>query len=312
MSMPKVSIIMPNYNYGNFIEDAILSVLNQSFEDWELIIIDDGSSDNSKDIILRYASIDKRIKYIFNNSNKGIAYSCNIGIYNARGEYILLTASDDKLKHLCLEKCMNIINIQNCGAMILEGELIDENGNKLGTLFSKLHRKPKIKYGSFFIELLKGNFICTGMFRKDIQVKYNISFDHRLKHLNDWLFWLQLSYFVEMYYIDEPLYLYRIHRKSASTDIKGYLEDKEKIFKIIEEKFELTNEERSYFLITHAKYLMSRGEFSQARGYLLRSFMLKPNISSIILAFVSSPIIYDVLKFLKNKVKITDRRVHAS
>lgn len=83
--MPKVSIIIPTYNRASFISESIISVLNQSFDDLEIIIIDDGSIDNTSEIINKFS--DKRIKYFY-QSNRGIGAARNEGIRKAQGEYI--------------------------------------------------------------------------------------------------------------------------------------------------------------------------------------------------------------------------------
>ena len=90
-----ISIIMPVYNSEMYLETAIISVLMQSFTDFELICIDDGSTDSSLEILERFSASDSRIKVFRNNSNKGAAYSRNRGIEIAHGHYIFFLDSDD-------------------------------------------------------------------------------------------------------------------------------------------------------------------------------------------------------------------------
>lgn len=93
MSNPKVSVIMPAYNAEKFIEKTINSILNQTYTDFELLIIDDCSTDNTMDVVRRIK--DNRIRIINNKTNQGIAKSRNIGLANAKGEYIALMDNDD-------------------------------------------------------------------------------------------------------------------------------------------------------------------------------------------------------------------------
>ena len=92
--MPKVSIITPTYNRASLIPDAIKSVLKQSYKDWELIIIDDGSTDNTKEVVRPYLT-DSRITYLKNESNLGISKNRNKGISLSKGEYVAMIDSDD-------------------------------------------------------------------------------------------------------------------------------------------------------------------------------------------------------------------------
>ena len=99
---PKVSICIPNYNYGNYIGDAIQSVLDQSFTDFELIIVDNCSTDDSENVIQKFT--DKRIKYFKNETNIGAIRNCNKCVSIAQGEYIFILHSDDELMPNMLEK----------------------------------------------------------------------------------------------------------------------------------------------------------------------------------------------------------------
>ena len=93
--MPKISIILPTYNGQLYIREAIESVIKQIFKDWELIIVDDCSSDNTLDIIKEYEKLDSRIRVIHNEVNKKLPASLNIGFSYAKGEYFTWTSDDN-------------------------------------------------------------------------------------------------------------------------------------------------------------------------------------------------------------------------
>lgn len=106
--MVKVSIIMPCFNCGKYLDDAFKSVLAQTFDDWELIFINDGSTDDSLKIAQGYASLDARIK-ILDQENTGVIAARNNGIAMARGEYIFPLDGDDKIAPNCLERLYEIM-----------------------------------------------------------------------------------------------------------------------------------------------------------------------------------------------------------
>ncbi|SEH26311.1 glycosyltransferase family 2 protein [Selenomonas sp. KH1T6] len=103
-----VSIIMPTYNRGYLIQNAVNSVLEQTHSKWELIIVDDGSKDNTKEIIQKNA--DHRIRYIRYDNNQGANHARNVGLKEAKGDYICFLDSDSMLYENCLQKRIDFIN----------------------------------------------------------------------------------------------------------------------------------------------------------------------------------------------------------
>jgi glycosyltransferase involved in cell wall biosynthesis len=131
---PKVSIILASYNGGKYIAKAIESVLNQSFFDFEFIIINDGSTDNTKDIVEEFSAKDKRIVIFNNKKNIGFAKSLNLGLEVAKGEYIARIDDDDEW--ICLDKLERQVKfLDNNKEYVLIGTgiiAIDEAGKELG------------------------------------------------------------------------------------------------------------------------------------------------------------------------------------
>ncbi len=131
MKNPKVSVIMPVYNSEKYLDKALESILSQSFKDYELIIIDDGSNDGTNEIISRIK--DKRTKVITNKKNLGVAKSLNIGLKRAKGEYTARCDSDDindkdrfKIQVNFLDKNKDYVLVGS------SFEIIDEKGRKIG------------------------------------------------------------------------------------------------------------------------------------------------------------------------------------
>jgi glycosyltransferase involved in cell wall biosynthesis len=111
--MLKVSIIMPSFNKAKYISEAINSVISQTYTNWELIIVDDYSNDDSQELINSFASKFDNIKTHFNPENKGANYCRNFGIENAKGSYIVFLDADDLLAIHCIEDRMNVMNKNN-------------------------------------------------------------------------------------------------------------------------------------------------------------------------------------------------------
>lgn len=134
--MPLISVVMTSYNYGKYISEAIDSVLAQTFSDLELIIVDDASEDNSKDIIHSYMNKYARIKAIFHQENLGISRTVNDGWNAASGKFIASISSDDIWASDKLEKQLEILQEDEDLVVCTEGKIIDRQGRATGEFFS--------------------------------------------------------------------------------------------------------------------------------------------------------------------------------
>jgi glycosyltransferase involved in cell wall biosynthesis len=214
--VPLVSVFMKSYNHDRYISEAIESVLGQSFEDFELIIVDDGSIDSSRQIIERYEQQDYRIRSILHEHNMGITKVVNDGIDAAQGTYIAQIDSDDLWVDSKLRKQLTVLERNDNVVVWSEGEVIDQHGYPLGTTFSELVRSTtKAKSGALFQTLLAGNYIFGSTL---IYKKANLDglrYDERLLYNNDYKFLLELARICEFYYVSEPLAKYRMHGKNT-------------------------------------------------------------------------------------------------
>ncbi len=129
---PLISVIMPAFNAANFIGESIQSVLGQTFTGFELIIVDDGSEDNTKKIIAQYERTDQRVKYIYQPTGRQ-GKARNTGIQQARGYYIAFIDADDLWDDTKLEKQLTHIKQPDAALVFSACNIIDENGNLLGT-----------------------------------------------------------------------------------------------------------------------------------------------------------------------------------
>jgi len=196
----KVSVIIPCYNCENFVSEAIESALQQTYKNMEIVIVNDGSTDKSSEIIKHYADKYKNILFFDNKENRGVIYSRNMAIEASTGKYILPLDADDLIAPTYVEKAVNIIeNNPDIGMVYCNGMIF---GNKNEPLVLPDFSNQNILFGNcIFITSLfrKSDFFRCGKFKEDMS-----------SGCEDWDFWLS---FVEMglqpYKIDETLFYYR-------------------------------------------------------------------------------------------------------
>ncbi len=220
--MPKVSVILPNYNHEKFIENRIESILNQDFQDFELIILDDASSDNSVSCIKKYLDDDRIIEFILNNNNSGSTFAqWEKGLNIAQGEYIWIAESDDIAKHNFLGEMVKILDKKNdIGLAFCPSTWIDENGK---TIHEPDHESEDQTWeGSQLVvnEFLIGNLIynaSSAVFRKTLLKKANFTIIKNFKYSGDWMFWVQVLAKTNITRISKRLNQFRRHKNNVST-----------------------------------------------------------------------------------------------
>lgn len=280
--MPKVSIIMLSYNYGSYIPEAIQSVLNQSYPDYELIIIDDCSDDGSDSIIREYASKDDRIKFFINPKNIGIASSFNSGLDKCRGEYIGYLSSDDIWERNRLEAGVLVLDSRPDVHYVYSNlSIIDDNGMFTGQTVNDLFYSPRGKYsGNVLDELIKGIFICFSSLLLRSKAITGIRLNPDLKYMNDWQFLLEISERGNFHYIDDVLAKYRVHSSSSILDKMGYTTDYIKLVEIMKYKYKDYFDRNKRVLANHyfgiGYMLCSNGNGKEGRKYLQKSMSVFP------------------------------------
>ena len=213
MNAPAVSLILPAYNCEKFIGGAIQSVLDQTFTDFELIIINDGSADQTEFIILSYT--DLRITYLKNKNNQGLIYTLNRGINIAQGKYIARMDADDICIPERLELQKKFLDQHEKIAMVASTvEFINEENNFTGEW--ELDKKT-ITPKQIRAKMPYENCIAHPTIMARTEVLKKLKYDERQKHIEDYDLWLRMlnrGYQIEK--LNQPLLKYRVHDKSVT------------------------------------------------------------------------------------------------
>jgi glycosyltransferase involved in cell wall biosynthesis len=206
--MAKVSVIIPCFNQGHLVDDAVQSVLAQTYRDFEIIVVNDGSTDEGTASMLQTYS--RPWTRVIHTGNQGLAAARNNGIREAAGTYILPLDADDKIADSYLERAVEILDANpNAGIVYSQAEFFGEQ--------SGVWELPDYS----FPEILLGNVIfASGFFRKSDWERVN-GYNPNMKYgLEDYDFWLSLIELGrEVYQIPEPLFLYRQRSESMNKTI---------------------------------------------------------------------------------------------
>ncbi|HET9279189.1 MAG TPA: glycosyltransferase [Flavitalea sp.] len=225
--MGKISVIIPNYNHAAFLQQRIESVLQQSYPNYELIILDDASTDGSREIIERYRDHPRISHILFNDSNSGSTFSqWQKGISLASGKYIWLAESDDYADPRFLEECINEFT------RIKELELVYTDSMVVDDCNAIVHRD--LSFWTNEISLTKWNSSYTNNGREEIvkalsrkntipnasAVVFKKKFFPEVlsyKYCGDWLFWIKILESGNMTFIKQPLNYFRTHGNTTRT-----------------------------------------------------------------------------------------------
>ncbi|MEI7596458.1 MAG: glycosyltransferase [Bacteroidota bacterium] len=226
-----ISVIIPSYNHEKYIKKCVDSVLNQTYNDFEIIIIDDGSKDSSNDILASYT--DSRIVYI-KQENQGAHNAINRGLSIAKGDFLTILNSDDEFHPQRLEKCFHIFQTnQDVDFISTWIDVINIEGTVLGTKMAWLNMEPwEIKnrdltfHGSdYALNALMANFVGTTsnmIFRREVYL--NIGGMRELRFAHDWDFLLRVCAKFNCLNFEESLLNYRVHDSNTiSTNRKWML-----------------------------------------------------------------------------------------
>jgi glycosyltransferase involved in cell wall biosynthesis len=206
---PLISVIIPCFNLGYYLNDALDSVLKQTYSYWECVIIDNASNDNTKEVALQYMERDSRFRYIFQEV-KGVSAARNKGVKNSIGKYILPLDADDKIAPSYLEKAIAIIEgNEDIKVVFCEAKQ-----------FGARSKKWKLPTYTFRNLLIENCIFCTALFSRESYISANGYDENFLIGFEDWDFWISLlSKGGKVVKIKEVLFFYRIRRNSRNNSL---------------------------------------------------------------------------------------------
>ncbi len=279
-----ISIITSTYNNANFISQAIKSVLAQTYDNWEMIIVDDGSSDETEDVVKRFK--DSRIHYFFLKHSGIPAISRNIGIRHSRGEFIAFLDADDKWLPLKLEMQVAFLRANPEIALVYG----------LSKTFGLISTDTYLKSGfsdKIFYKLIESNFIpcLTVMIRSSVLQDVGIfDEDEEIKFAEDWELWLRISRKHSIGFIPEVLGYYRVH-KTGHSHSESQIQRATKVLEKINRKGWINDENVSSLKIQlrfdHALKTLQHGNRESLPELFRFAFKDFPTISQKAKAFAS-------------------------
>jgi len=272
---PFVSVIIPNYNNAKFITEAIDSVLAQTYKNYEIIVVDDGSTDGTREVLEPYIK-KKQIRYVY-QKNKKQAVARNNGIKYAKGELIAFLDADDLWFPKKLELQVPLFKNKEVGLIYGDILLLRDESTKPS------NHTDAFDKGNIFNKLLMGNFICTSttIIRKECFDKVGL-FKEGMDYfgVEDYHMWLRISYYFKVDYVSDVLLKYRLHDDNTSKDYCGIVRREINVRKDISNIFNIPKKLKndclfdSYFRLSY--FLIENSKYKIAFNALLNAFLLKP------------------------------------
>ena len=283
MKLPKVSINLCCYNSEKNLRETLESIVKQTYKDWELIIINDGSSDSTESIIYEYVNQGFPITYHC-QENKGLGYSRNEALSRSQGEYIAFIDHDDIWVAGKLNRQVQFLD-QNPEVDFLYSNffMLDEGKNKQYLAFTNPQPSGFV-FEQFLYRYTVG--VLTVLIRKKAFSKLNGLFDEKLRLAEEYDVFMRILHDAKAYYMSEPLAVYRIHPNMASLRfIENYPVEivyvSEKLKQLDQnnpQKYAKAFKDQQIQLeYMKAKTKMAQGDFKEARTYLTRNKLFSPN-----------------------------------
>lgn len=207
---PKISIVLPTYNQARYLPGALEGILQQTFQDFELIVVNDGSKDPTPQVLAEYQ---KRIEFqVVEQENQGLPRALNAGFALANGDYFTWTSSDNiMLPGMLKSLSIALDDDQSVGVVYSDWYFIDDAGQVI-SLYKTLDYDRHL--------LLRQNYVhCSFLFRRECMEKVG-RYDPAFIYGEDWEFWIRVSQDFKMKHVPEALYQYRVHTQSMTTELK--------------------------------------------------------------------------------------------
>lgn len=230
-----ISVIVPIFNVESYLDECLDSIINQTYQDIEILCIDDCTLDNSINVVKKYMRLDSRIRLINHEENRGLGGARNTGIREAKGEYIAFVDSDDKLEEDMLEKCYKAITTNDVDAVVCGlVRLFGENDTSPHTAFHQLQNPTsRVYHIADHKERLTNMWpsAWNKLYKASIIREFACKFPEKLLYEDHYFFYNYFAHVNSFYYINDALYIYRASRPGSIT---GSLTGREKeIYKVL-------------------------------------------------------------------------------
>lgn len=213
LDAPTVSAVIPCYNHARYVGEAIASALAQTWADLEIIVVNDGSTDNTADVVGQY--VDPRVRYVY-QSNRGLSAARNLGIQMARGRYVGFLDADDLWEPQFVERCVRVLEAagRTVAGVYTRNLFVDERGALLPQVGGLVVHKSDFRERS-----LEGGFFppAAVLVRRDAALEAGL-FDTELTSEEDWDLWFRIGDHYDIESIEDPLVRYRVYPGSMSTN----------------------------------------------------------------------------------------------
>lgn len=283
---PKVSVIVPTYNRGDVLPRTIKSVLNQSFKDFELLIVDDGSTDNTKEVVDKFKEQDDRVGYFRYTPNKGGNVARNLGIKKSRGRYIAFLDSDDEFLPDSLKKRLEVIEelSKNFGLVYCQA-----TKKILNSEYSTPERGIEKEESVLRYLFQEDGSIQTSMLmlKREVLEQNNIWFDEDLKRHQDWDFVLRLKKCINFYFVKEPLVIWHAEDAYSKLTQKFNPESSLRFIDKYREEFNKHPKALANFQWNLATKCLRAGQIKEGRKFLKESNKKDHKIKKSFLYFYS-------------------------
>jgi glycosyltransferase involved in cell wall biosynthesis len=276
--MEMISVIIPSYNRGSTIKRAIQSVLDQTYRNIEVIIVDDGSTDNTEEIVSGLKN--DKVFYYKNTRNIGACGSRNRGITLAKGEFIAFQDSDDEWLPEKLKKQMDFFSKVNCDLVFCSMDRISDKKKEVYPPYLPDNNS------SLFKQLLHENCTSTQTLLGKRKVFENIQFDESMPRFQDWEIMLRISLVYSVKHLNEILVKSYIQNDSISLNSKSAISGLKKIYEIHKEAILADEKINGEFCIKIAEYMLANGE--NPKEHYKKAFQLNFSIKLFLFYLICS------------------------
>ena len=260
MRSPAVSVIIPTYHREHLLPRAIDSVLSQTFEDFEVLVIDDGPSAATAAVVADYEKRDRRVRYCAQPVNSGLSAARNRGLRESTGRYVTFLDDDDEWMHDKLKRQIDIFSYHNDDIGMVYGgitEVVDINNRVCDS-----YQRTPIHRGYIYENVLESNVIYGGgstvMLRGQV-VDLIGYFDENLNHAEDWEYWIRVSKSFKVDFVPEPIARYYLSDPNRmSANLARALESRSQIYDKYESDLRKAKKAHLFMLQTARRHLESQ------------------------------------------------------